>query len=205
VKRQEQRERVLAIAVELVLEVGLGQLTFRTLARRADTSDRMLLYYFADKRELVMAILEVLSQRFRDLLVDVTDAGPTSPRLLLLRTAQIFDAPAAQPLALVWLELTALAHREPEIYRPAAERILAEWRRWLDSRLAISDKRTRAATVDALLTICDGLLVHGLVGGPTSVRRSLEVLSTWAPPEPPSSPTMRPPARSSTRRPTRLR
>jgi AcrR family transcriptional regulator len=182
VKKQEQRERVLAIAVEFVTEVGFGNLTFRTLARRAGTSDRMLLYYFSDKRELVTAILGVVSARFRGLLVDVPEEGRVAPNVLLIRAANLFESPEARPLALVWLELAALSQREPEVYGPATTRIHMEWATWLDARLAVPDPSERAAAVEALLTICDGLLVQGLVGDAVSVRRALHVLSDWAEP-----------------------
>ncbi len=179
-KREQQRSRALEVAVELVLEVGLAGLSLRTLARRAETSDRMLLYYFADKRELVDAILEVLSLRLRGLLSEAASQGPLSVPELLRESARVFNAPEVRSIALVWLELSLLSAREPEVYRAAAKRMREDWAEWLSARVVATTPRERRATVEALLVMCDGFLVHGLTGEPFAVQHASELIARWA-------------------------
>jgi AcrR family transcriptional regulator len=179
-KKEQQRSRALEVAVDLVLEVGLAGLSLRTLARRAQTSDRMLLYYFADKRELVDAILEVLSLRLRGLLSDAASQGPLSAPELLREAARVFNVPEVRSIALVWLELSLLAAREPEVYRAAAKRMREDWAAWLSARVVATTPRSRRATVEALLVLCDGFLVHGLTGEPLALQHAGELIAMWA-------------------------
>ena len=51
--RNERREAAIERMADYVLSEGLGAATLRPLAAAAGTSDRMLLYYFADKDELL--------------------------------------------------------------------------------------------------------------------------------------------------------
>ena len=53
VSREEQRARVEAALAVHLLDHGLAQTSLRELARAAAVSDRMLLYYFTDKAEVL--------------------------------------------------------------------------------------------------------------------------------------------------------
>src|SRR4249919_2365002 len=58
-----RREQLLAAATDYVLEHGLIGLSLRPLAAEIGTSDRMLLYHFADKDDLVAAVLTECTDR----------------------------------------------------------------------------------------------------------------------------------------------
>lgn len=53
VSREEQRARVEVALAAHLLDHGLAQTSLRELARAAAVSDRMLLYYFTDKAEVL--------------------------------------------------------------------------------------------------------------------------------------------------------
>ncbi len=58
------RRQVLAeAATDYVLEHGLLDLSLRPLAAALDTSDRMLLYHFKDKNDLIATVLHVSNDR----------------------------------------------------------------------------------------------------------------------------------------------
>ena len=59
--RDERREAAIERMADHVLAEGLAAATLRPLAAAAGTSDRMLLYYFADKDELLTATLARIS------------------------------------------------------------------------------------------------------------------------------------------------
>jgi AcrR family transcriptional regulator len=58
-----RRQQLLEQATDYVLEHGLIGLSLRPLAAEIGTSDRMLLYHFADKDDLVAAVLTTCTDR----------------------------------------------------------------------------------------------------------------------------------------------
>lgn len=62
-KTSARREALAEAATEYALEHGLIDLSLRPLAAAIGTSDRMLLYHFEDKHDLVATILRVSNDR----------------------------------------------------------------------------------------------------------------------------------------------
>ncbi len=58
-----RRDELAQAATDVVLEHGLVGLSLRPLAAALGTSDRMLLYHFADKDDLVATVLRVANDR----------------------------------------------------------------------------------------------------------------------------------------------
>src|SRR6202034_1512844 len=61
--RSDRRQAAIERMADHLLLEGLGAATLRPLAAAAGTSDRMLLYYFADKDDLLSATLHRLAAR----------------------------------------------------------------------------------------------------------------------------------------------
>ena len=62
-RRRDTREEILAVARELLLEVGLEELTLRQVARRADFSPASLYTYFSSRDDIVVALQAESLQR----------------------------------------------------------------------------------------------------------------------------------------------
>ena len=61
-KPDTRRAAILERIADHILANGLSASSLRPLAKAAGTSDRMLLYYFADKAEIITAALGVVMQ-----------------------------------------------------------------------------------------------------------------------------------------------
>ena len=59
----ERRQALAEAATDYVLEHGLLDLSLRPLAKALGTSDRMLLYHFRDKPDIVATVLRVSNDR----------------------------------------------------------------------------------------------------------------------------------------------
>ena len=70
-----RREQLADAATDYVLEHGLIGLSLRPLAAELDTSDRMLIYHFGSKDDLVATVLRVSNDRS----VAIIRALPTQP------------------------------------------------------------------------------------------------------------------------------
>ena len=62
-RRRDTREEILAVARELLLEVGPEELTLRQVARRADFSPASLYTYFSSRDDIVVALQAESLQR----------------------------------------------------------------------------------------------------------------------------------------------
>lgn len=59
-----ERDRLLGLVADYVLEHGIADLTLRKLGAAIGTNNRMLLYYFSSKEQLIEQALLAASQRF---------------------------------------------------------------------------------------------------------------------------------------------
>jgi AcrR family transcriptional regulator len=134
--RTDRREAAIEHMADHVLSEGLGAATLRPLAAAAGTSDRMLLYYFADKNELLTATLDRIAKRMIVQLDAAIPAEPPRPFPALLQ--EVWAALASESLQLfmpVWLELASGAARGLQPHREVAGEILDGFLAWATTRL----------------------------------------------------------------------
>lgn len=154
--RARRREALLDRLADHVLEHGLARATLRALAEAAGTSNRMLLYYFKDKNDLLVALLAHLAVR----VMALVDLGPRRlPQAAMLRT--LWDAarsPALAPYMRLFLELGVAAGRGEQPHDKAAAAMAKGFVAFVGGALDVgdADHETTAALILAQL---DGLFV----------------------------------------------
>lgn len=160
--REERRSAALARMADHLLREGLAGASLRALAKAAGTSDRMLLYYFADKDELLGATLAHIAAELAALLDQAGSGAGRRPYPVLLRDcAAAFRQPEFQPYMWLWLELAAAAARGQEPHRAIAGRIVDGFLAWAAARL---DEAAPAGQAALLLATVDGLALLDAVG-----------------------------------------
>jgi AcrR family transcriptional regulator len=82
-KRQDKRAQVIDQLAVHFLNTGLSDTGLRRLAEVAGTSDRMLLYYFANKDELVAAVLAHIADGQAAALTQLFGTARSAPDKLL--------------------------------------------------------------------------------------------------------------------------
>ncbi|MBI1319092.1 MAG: TetR family transcriptional regulator [Candidatus Hydrogenedens sp.] len=164
-KQELQREALLESVADHLLAHGLQGASLRPLAAAAGTSDRMLLYYFKDKRELMAEALLLIARRFITLL-DASRGEPMPAAQLLPMLAGMIGQPLVKPYMQIWLELVALASRGDETIQPAARKICDAFLGWIGQALDIENKTERLAQAAVLFTFIEGLGVLDAVAGP---------------------------------------
>jgi AcrR family transcriptional regulator len=109
VSKSGERHAVLVGALaDHVLAHGLSASSLRPLAKAAGVSDRMLLYYFKDKAEVMAASLALIAQRLT-VILDAAAGAPVPLAALRARLAPVLLADALWPYMRLWLEMAALA------------------------------------------------------------------------------------------------
>lgn len=163
--RDEQRERVIAALAAHLLATGLREASLRPLARAAGVSDRMLLYYFRDKADLLGAVIGRLADGFAAGLEAALPATPMPPEHLLLAASRLVRSPAMQPSMRLWLDIATFAARGEVPFPDLAARILDQFMTWLEDRIDRPPGPERRQQAALLLAVIDGLALFDMAGG----------------------------------------
>src|SRR4051812_19380402 len=105
----DPRSKLLAAAVDYVVEHGLAGLSLRELAAAIGTSHRMLIYHFGSKEGLVVAVVQAVEAAQLDQLEDLA-ADPDVPQRRAMRMMwKRFTDPAMWPHERLFFEVYSQA------------------------------------------------------------------------------------------------
>jgi AcrR family transcriptional regulator len=177
--RDERREAAIERMADHVLAEGLGAATLRPLAAAAGTSDRMLLYYFADKDELLTATLARIAMRMIAQLDGAIPAEPRRPFPVLLE--QVWAAMASeslQPFMPLWLDLASGAARGLQPHRDVAGAIADGFLAWVAIRLQPEGDGEPSLLAPLFLASIEGMYLLKAIGrGALADRAAVELAS----------------------------
>ena len=163
--RSDRRQAAIDRMADHILLEGLGAATLRPLAAAAGTSDRMLLYYFADKDELLSATLGRIAARMTAELDDAIPIGPLrSFPVLLEEVWTALSSESLKPFMHVWLDLAAGAARGLQPHLDLAGEIAGGFLAWVTSRLEGRSETERAASAALFLTSIEGMYLLKAIG-----------------------------------------
>jgi AcrR family transcriptional regulator len=157
---QDRRAVLTGRLADHLLAHGLGQTSLRVLAPAVGTSDRMLLYYFRDKDDLLSAAALELGQRFQDMLT----AGPPGPipaETLLSLLLDLARTEAVRPYLALWLDMAGRAAYGDPLWQQAGRAIGLGFRDWIAARLDLPAGADPGAAARALLARIEGEVVLG--------------------------------------------
>ena len=167
--RPEQRAALLAGLVDHVLREGVSSLSLRPLAAAVGTSDRMLLYYFGTRDQLLVAVLGAVGEQLAERLAAALPAEPVPPAQLLDEVRTALGEPGVEAHLRLYVEISGLAARGREPFRTVAARVAEGWLGWVADRLDVpADERRRAAA--GVLAVVDGLLLLRFVLAPDAAE-----------------------------------
>jgi AcrR family transcriptional regulator len=157
-KRQDKRAEVIDLLAVHFLDTGLSDTGLRRLAEVAGTSDRMLLYYFENKEELVAAVLTHIASGLSESLSEMFGSRPLPPSTLLETLWAAAKSEAFKPHLGLWLDLAANANRGDPLLISISQQISAGWIDWMANLLAVPEADQKA-TAALILAAVDGQLV----------------------------------------------
>ena len=171
--RGTSRDRSAELIAKHLLMTGLAQTSLRELAAAAGVSDRMLLYYFADKADALGAGLA----RIAATLTAMLDAAiPAQPRLrpaaLIAAAVAVTTDRAVAPYMRLWIEIVAAAARGEAPFVAIAKPISDGFLDWIEARLENVGDDDPRATAAAILAVIDGLALLEVCVGNDLARRA---------------------------------
>ncbi len=177
-KREDQRGRAIDKLAAHVLETGLAQTSLRQLAQAAGVSDRMLLYYFKDKTEVLACVLvHIATQMAHHLDTALPGDAVLTPHELFTKTADLTLGKKFRPYMRLWVEAIAAAGRGEPLYTQLANEIAKGFLAWIEARLATRDKAKRKAEAAMILAMVDGLAILALCAKRSVVQGAVKEMA----------------------------
>jgi len=165
------REQILDGAVDAAISDGLSQLTFGRLAKRLAISDRVVVYYFPTKDDLITEVLLLVGARLQEVLGGAF-TGPADDHIALAKAAwPVLAPPQIDPLFALFFEAIGLAAAGREPYASLATQLLAGWAAWLAGFFAGTPGHRRAEA-EATMAVFDGLLLLRQLSGAAAANRA---------------------------------
>ncbi len=141
----------------IFLREGIGELGLRGLASRLGTSDRMLVYYFETKDQLVLEALDKVSDRLSAILAAHSNGPRVAAGEFLSGVLALSGDPQVRPFMRLWADVIARGARGEAPYDRVGDRLVQSWRAWICSRLTPPCDELEEARPAALLAIVEGL------------------------------------------------
>lgn len=159
-----RRDALLDRIADHFLAEGLAETSLRPLAKAVGTSDRMLLYYFTDKAEIIGATLDRISARLVAELASIGSAGPVSPDALRIALIERLFAQEFWPFLRLFLQIAAHAAQGDPVYRTVGERIGRGFLAWGASQIDLPDAEARERAAATIMIEVEGRLFLQSIG-----------------------------------------
>ena len=173
-----KRDDLAAAATDHALAHGLIGLSLRPLAAAIGTSDRMLIYHFGSKDDLVAAVLDISNQRSIGVIRSLPVAASTRQAVVDLWDA--FAEGQLQRCQRMYVEAAALGLFGREPYATSVRESNVVWLDAIASHLRASGAEELAAPRLAALVDAtfNGLLLDGPLDDAASARAVVEDLAS---------------------------
>jgi len=165
------KEEILDGALQAAFDDGLSQLTFGRLAKRLGISDRIVVYYFPTKDDLISEVVTSMGLQLQHTLADAFSAK-AADHVELLRVAwPVLARTEADPIFALFFEANGLAATGREPYRTLVPELVEAWIDWATHFIegTPAQRRTEGETAIAVI---DGLLLLRQLAGPASANRA---------------------------------
>jgi AcrR family transcriptional regulator len=162
---RHSREEILEGAMAAAFEDGLHQLTFGRLATRLGISDRVIVYYFPTKGDLITEVLIGLGLQLQATLAPTFSTAADDHVDLIRKAWPVLARREADHVFALFFEAGGLAAAGLEPYRTIVPQLVDGWIAWAAGLLRGTPTRRRSEAAAAIATI-DGLLLMRQLAGP---------------------------------------
>jgi AcrR family transcriptional regulator len=174
------KEEILAGALAAAFDEGLSQLTFGRLAKRLGVSDRIIVYYFPTKDDLISEVLVGVGLELQTTLAASLSEPVDDHRELVRAVWPVLARPEADPVFALFFEAGGLAAAGREPYRTLVPYLVTAWIEWAQGFLRGAASR-RHSEASAAIAMIDGLLLMRQLGGPDAADTAARRLGVLGP------------------------
>jgi AcrR family transcriptional regulator len=177
VSKNEQRGRVVERLSASLLETGLSETSLRQLAAAARVSDRMLLYYFKDKTDILSTVLAAIAAEMSDrLAIAIPENASLTPFQLITEAVVVTQSASMRPYMRLWIEIVAAASRGVQPYVSISPQIALSFMEWIETRLVGEDADPKHATAAMILAMIDGIALLDVCAGSEQSQLAVQAI-----------------------------
>lgn len=168
---RHSRDAILEGALDAVFAEGLSSLSFGRLARRLGISDRVVVYYFPTKDDLVGEVLGGIGLRLQDTLAQALST-PVDDHVAFVRAVwPRLALPEIDPVFALFFEAGGLAAAGVVPYATLVPNLVTGWIDWAAAAIHGTPARRRTEAA-AAIAVLDGLLLMRQLAGPDVADRA---------------------------------
>jgi len=165
------KDEILEGGLAVAFDDGLSQLTYGRVAKQLRISDRVVVYYFPSKEDLVGEVLVAVGIRLQQAL-EPAFRSPAEDHLDLVQSAWPVMARAeADAVFSLFLEAIGLAASGREPYRTLVPQLVEAWITWAADYLEGTPARRREEA-EIAIALLDGLLLLRQMAGAAAADRA---------------------------------
>ena len=169
------KHEILDGALAVAFDDGLSQLTFGRVAKQLGISDRVVVYYFPSKEDLVGEVLLGVGIQLQQAL-EPAFRSPAKDYFQLVKAAwPVMARTEADAIFALFLEATGLAASGQEPYRTLVPQLVEAWIAWAADYLQGTPAARRAAA-EVAIALLDGLLLLRQMAGSTAADRAAKAI-----------------------------
>lgn len=173
-KSDDRRVVIIEQMTDHILAHGLSASSLRPLAKAAGISDRMLLYYFKDKSDVITAALGQIVLRLTALLEARTARVALPLDQLRAQLVRVLHDDMMWPYMRIWLEIASLAAHGDPFFRTVGEQIGRSFLAWGTAQLDGPTPQQRDADAAKLLVTFEGMILLKSIGLDDVSARAIE-------------------------------
>lgn len=133
---EHRRSQILLGAAKVFAEKGYHKATTKEIAQMAGVAEGTIYNYFTNKRELLLAMIELIAtQSFRSLITEHPPADPKEFLILLLRDRYQLAKQRGYLIAPIMAEIFTDAELREEVYRKIAMPIAALLEQYIQNHI----------------------------------------------------------------------
>ena len=165
------KEEILDGALRVAFDDGLSRLTFGRVATQLAISDRVVVYYFPTKDDLIGEVLVSVGLELQQALETVIGAPAEDYLDLIGAVWPAVARPEADAVFALFFEANGLAASGREPYRTIVPMLVDGWIAWAAQYFSGSDEE-RLAEAETAIALLDGLLLLRQLAGPAAAERA---------------------------------